>query len=262
MNPHHRWSVRRFRDLQIMESPHGDLVVIACDSVGGIGSKPADTFTADPRVAIHFGARVPLLELVAVGAQPTLIVDTLSVEKAPSGSPMIEEVREIARDLGLDPDVAVSGSTEDNVATVSTGFGITVVGVATPGTLKVANVSVDDTIVCIGVPLSAPRDTLRKGDPRMPSISEVATLAALDFVHETLPVGSRGIAAECADLAQASGLHAVLQACDLDLTTTAGPSACVIAAVDPTAVDRLRSIRTTLPITVDAHARSPHRENP
>jgi len=66
---------RRFRDLLVFEAT-GSLV-IACDSIGGIGPKPADTIAADARTTAHFGVRVPLLEVLCAGARPIALVDTL-----------------------------------------------------------------------------------------------------------------------------------------------------------------------------------------
>ena len=46
---------RRLRDLLLL----GDDLVVATDSIGGIGPKPADTVAADAATVAHFGLRVP-----------------------------------------------------------------------------------------------------------------------------------------------------------------------------------------------------------
>lgn len=249
------WPVRRVRDLLIMEAPGGGAVVIACDSVGGIGPKPHDTFATAGRTVTHFAARVPLLEVIAAGAQPQVIVDTLNVERNPSGEEMIAEIRCLAEELGLDPATAVTGSTEDNVATLATGLGVTVIGTAPSGGLRLGRARDGDAIACIGIPLSAPRDLLIPGDPRMPSIREVADIARLDGVHELLPVGSRGVAHELAELLGTSGLTAVPVPNAVDLHHSAGPSTCVLAAVSAEALPGLLAVRADLPVSVVAHAR-------
>ncbi len=248
------WPIRRFRDLILLDAPDGGHVVIACDSIGGIGPKPSDTFHTEARTVMHFGARVPLLEVIAAGATPQVIVDTLSVERHPTGEEMIHEIRAMAAELGLDPDVAVTGSTEDNVPTVATAFGVTVVGIAPAGSLRVGTTLAGDTIVCLGIPLSAPRDLLVPGDPRMPSIREVAQICTLAGVHEVLPVGSRGIAYEVSELMRTSGLTAEMHPTDLDLAHTAGPSTCVLVSATAEAVRALQELRADLPVAVLAHA--------
>lgn len=249
------WPTRRIRDLVIMDAPGGDSVVIACDSVGGIGPKPHDTVASSGRTVTHFGARVPLLEVIAAGAAPQVIVDTLSVERSPAGEEMIDEIRSMAAEIGLDPDVAVTGSTEDNVNTAATGLGVTVLGTAPAGGLRLGTTEDGDAIVCIGVPLSAPRDLLIPGDPRMPSIREIADIAKLPGVHELLPVGSRGVVHEISQLVATSGLSAQLVPSGVDLRHSAGPSTCVLAAVSTDALPALHAVRTGLPLAIVAYAR-------
>ncbi|MDQ7992185.1 MAG: AIR synthase related protein, partial [Propionicimonas sp.] len=115
--------VRRVRDLLLLD---GDLVVVT-DSVGGIGPKPADTVPADAATAAHFALRVPLLEVLCAGARPIAVVDALCVELSPTGEAMIAEIRRLAGEAGVPP-AAITGSTEENVATVATGVGVTVLG--------------------------------------------------------------------------------------------------------------------------------------
>ena len=57
--------VSRLRDLLLADVPAGRLV-IACDAVGGIGSRPGDPYPADPTWCAHLAARVPLLEVLCV----------------------------------------------------------------------------------------------------------------------------------------------------------------------------------------------------
>ncbi|MGH3655731.1 MAG: hypothetical protein ACRDUA_03640, partial [Micromonosporaceae bacterium] len=106
-------SVRAVRDIIVL-SGSGEGMVVACDSVGGIGPKPADTVTVPGSTTAHFAARVPILEVLCSGADPVVVVNTLCVEMDPLGIEMIAAVRELAARAGVAPD-AVTGSTEDNV---------------------------------------------------------------------------------------------------------------------------------------------------
>lgn len=243
-------AVRRFRDLTLIDGAGGETTVIACDSVGGIGPKPGDTFRTEARTVTHFAARVPLLEVIAVGAAPVVIVDTLSVERDPSGQPMIDEIRDMAADIGLDPDIAVTGSTEDNVATTSTALGVTVIGIAEPGRLRLGGAQPDDHIYAIGVPLSAPEVKLTPGDARMPSIREVQQIAALAAVHEILPVGSKGIGYELTQM----GTSLLVEPAGprrIDRDTTAGPSTVILVAAPADGEPNLH-LRPDLPIELVA----------
>ncbi|KRE72684.1 hypothetical protein [Arthrobacter sp. Soil762] len=254
MNGPQPWPVRKFRDLTIIQSPDKSNIVIACDSVGGIGSKPQDTVQTPARTATHFGARVPILEVLACGALPTVIVNTLGVERDPSAVEMIDEVRSLAVELGLDPDVAVTGSTEDNVPTVATGFGVTVIGTR-DGELSIGTTLPYDEIYSVGVPLSAPAHILVPGDPRMPSIAEALLLARLDGVHEILPVGSRGIDYEISELVSSAGLAATPAGPNtIDRVSTAGPSTVLLVSISPAHAASLLTIRPDLPVELVARA--------
>jgi len=146
-------TARRVRDLLII----GDDLVIATDSIGGIGPKPADTIAADAATVAHFALRVPLLEVLCAGAQPIAIIDDLCVELEPTGAVMIAEIRRLAAAAGVAAD-AVTGSTEDNVPTVATGIGVTVLGRLSPGHRVGGGSQPGDVVICAGLPISAPRD--------------------------------------------------------------------------------------------------------
>ena len=252
------WRTTRMRDLTVMTAPDGHQVVIACDSVGGIGPKEHDTFRADARTVTHFAARVPLIELIAAGAEPVVIIDTLSVEKDPTGLIMIHEIRAMATQLGLDPDIAVTGSTEDNVTTTATALGVTVIGHADPGALTVGSARPGDHIVAIGQPLSAPAIRLTPGDPRMPTLGEVAQLKSIPGIHDVLPVGSHGIDYEIDQLVRAAGLSATVAGpMTIDRITTAGPSTCVLVAAEPAAIGVIARLRADLPIELVAVIETP-----
>ncbi|MCB0884595.1 MAG: transcriptional regulator, partial [Propionibacteriaceae bacterium] len=81
--------MQRFRDLLVFES--ASRLVLACDSIGGIGPKPADSVSVDARTVAHFGVRVPLLEVLCSGARPIALVNALCVERDPTGQEMIDE---------------------------------------------------------------------------------------------------------------------------------------------------------------------------
>jgi len=224
--------VQRIRDLLILD---GNLV-IASDSVGGIGPKPADTIAATAQTVAHFALRVPLLEVICSGAQPIAVINDLCVELEPTGRQMIQEIQRLAAEAGISPD-AVTGSTEDNVVTQATGIGVTVLGRTPASGLLSGRGRPGDVVLCAGLPLSAPHDDVRIGHPSQVSVGAVAAVVASDLVHDALPVGSKGIAWEVGQLADSAGLrHEWLDTGELPLTASGGPASCVLLSCDPASV--------------------------
>ncbi len=242
--------VRRVRDLRIFDI--GDRsVVVACDSSGGIGPKPADVHAASAADVAHFAMRVALVELLAAGAAPVLAVDALCVERDPTGEEMIAAARALLAELGLDPERALVGSTEDNVRTTSTGVGVTAIGVAPLGALYPGTSTAGDLAVCLGLPRSAPAFEVAPDLPEIVTLDEVRRARELDGVHDMLPVGSRGVRDELSDLAAEAGLRPVVaDGCAVDLDCSGGPATCVLASCEPAAFDALRALRPELPVNV------------
>lgn len=238
-----RSGARRVRDLLVL----GDLVV-ATDSSGGIGPKPADTVAADARTVGHFALRVPLLEVLCCGALPVAVIDDLCVELEPTGRPMIAEIHRLAVEAGVPPE-AITGSTEENVATRATGIGVTVLGRFGPDGLHSGGSWPGDVVLCAGVPLSAPRDELWIGHPGQVPVAAVRTAMASGLVHDALPVGSRGLAWELPQLAEPAGLSvAWREPEELCRTDSGGPASCVLFSCASGAVPRLRELLGPVPV--------------
>lgn len=235
--------VSSIRDLTLLELGDGRVLVIACDSVGSIGPKPHDSFAATAALTAHCAVRVPLLEIIAVGATPELIIDALSVELDPTGRDMIEEIRAVAASIGLGPD-RVTGSTEDNVPTVATGIGVTIIATAERSALRAGSSRAGDCVLCLGAPTSAPADTITIGDSRMIALDTLARVLDVDGVHDALPVGSRGVGYEVSQLAGTAQLDFVPSAHSLDLRASGGPASCVLVSV---ALDRVEAVLDVLP---------------
>lgn len=247
--------VSSIRDLTLLDIGHGRVLVIACDSVGSIGPKPHDSFPASSAMTAHYALRVPLLELLAAGATPEVIVDTLSVEMDPTGAEMIAEIRRVAGTIGLAPE-RVTGSTEDNVPSVATGIGVTVIGVADRDGLRSGTSQAADVVLCLGAPTSAPQDEVVMDDQRMISFETLAAVLDVSGVRDALPVGSRGIGYEAQQLASSAGLtfvrtdHPVGDP-GFDLAKSGGPASCVLVSVSVNALDAIQAVLpATLPHAV------------
>jgi hypothetical protein len=242
--------VSRVRDLVLLGLDEERVLVVACDSVGSIGPKPHDSFPSTAAFVAHCAVRVAMLELVSCGARPELLVDALSVEMEPTGAEMIAEIRRVAASIGLGAD-RVTGSTEDNVPTVATGIGITVLGTANRSELRPGSSVAGDLVVRLGAPTSAPVDTLVPDDSRMVPIATVIGVLAVDGVHDALPVGSHGTAFEVQQLAETAGLLFVPATEDPVGAKSGGPASCVLVSVRADALDEvLARLPADLPRTV------------
>ena len=231
MNP-----VRPVRDLLIVDgSPP---LVIACDSVGGIGPRPADLVRVPADVVAHFAARVPLLEVLCSGARPVALINTLCHDMA-EATVFINTFRAVASEVGIRPD-AVTGSTEENVHSPATGVGVTVIGTLA-GDLLTGGGRPGDVVICVGWPRSAPHDEVFIGHPDIVPLSTVQALVTTGAVHDALPVGSRGIGYEAGQLAESSGCALTWLPHPLPLDASGGPASCVLFACDPASVPDLRN---------------------
>jgi len=231
-NPASRLS--RCRDLTLLDLGGDQYLVVACDSDGGIGNKPQDTVRVSEELAGTFAVRVPLFEVIACGAEPFLVVDCLSVEMEGTGERIIAAIKAYSARAGIVADEQFTGSTEDNVPTVQTGIGVTVLGLADkvrffPGTSERG-----DAVLCAGVPKSAPRHRLTLEDPEMLSVEDLMALRASLRVRDVLPVGSKGVLREATELARSASLRFVpADGHGLDPEQSAGPSTCVLLSVSP-----------------------------
>lgn len=242
-------SVTRIGDLLVLEDA-GARLVIACDSVGGIGPKPADTVAIDARSVGHFAARVPLMEVLCAGATPLMVVNNLCVEAEPTGREMIDAVRGLAESVGVPPG-RVTGSTEDNVETRATGIGVTVIGRLSQDAPAGGSRS-QDVVVCLGWPRSAPEDDIYLGRPDLVDLGHLARALRSGLIHDAWPVGSKGIRWEGTQLAQAAGL-ALRWADDnpVPIDRSGGPASCVLISCDEDELSRIRAFFSEeLPITV------------
>ncbi|MEW6360189.1 MAG: AIR synthase related protein [Planctomycetota bacterium] len=240
-------AVQQVRDVTIMDIGGGMSLVMACDALGAIGSKEHDILRAPFQVVGRFTARVALFELIAAGAAPLVVVNALSVEMEPAGRQIIEGIRAELKDLGLAHVAPITGSTEENMPTTQTALGVVAVGVVATDRLKIGKGRAGDEVYCIGLPKVG--EEVEIGDPEMLQAETLLELARFDFVHDMVPVGSRGVAYEARELARSAGLQARLESrCGIDLEKSAGPATCAVAALAPDAAERLGYVATE-PVT-------------
>lgn len=242
-------NLRRLRDLSLF-SLLGDLVlVIACDSNASIGEKPNDAL---PKAYAEVGIsalKVPMMEILATGAAPLLIINALCMEMEPSGRKFIAAMRGELLRCGFDPDMMLTGSTEDNALTLQSGIGVTVIGLAAEERLRLGRTQVGDVVLCVGNPKGGVKIPYAEGDPDIASISTIVALNALAGIHEILPVGSKGVVYEAHELARFVGREFRIDDDPpaINLHESAGASTAVLVSTRPEQVDAV-SAAVSVPV--------------
>lgn len=240
--------VWRYRDLSLLPIDPSRFLVIACDSSGGIGPKSGDVVQVPAYIVGRFGVRVPLMEVLAVGAEPVGVIDTLAVEPEPTGAEIKRGIADELVSQGLKSDLIINGSTEKNVPTIQTGLGITVLGLVKKKQMLWGRLEPGQIMVCLGRPKVGPEVSL--DDPEIADLGLVGELARSGLVTEVVPVGSRGVRGEAEELARLYGceIHWSQKEAGggawssaphqlrsehfgvLDLEKSAGPATCLLAA--------------------------------
>lgn len=231
--------LKRFRDLTLMDI--GDRrLVIACDSNASIGDKPNDGLQRSPEYVGYSAAKVPMMEVLAAGADPILLIDNLCVEMNPTGRLILTGIKFLIAESGLD--VAINGSDEANVPTTQTGLGVTVIGVADKSISPLGSSRAGDVILLAGLPYGGMSRPYSEWQPDVAKPWDIRVVRLISGVAEVLPVGSRGVLFEIHELARGAGLAVeVTDPVDVDLTTSAGASTCFLISCSRTAVERVRS---------------------
>jgi selenophosphate synthetase-related protein len=236
-------------DVSILKVPTGHAIVVGSTSSGGVGPKPMDQVKVDGHVLGKFLARVALMDVAATGAFPLLLSVTLGVEKEPTGHEILEGVKSESRVLGLEPNQVVMENTEDNFETVQTGAGVTVVGFANEGELRLGKTSPGDLIVAVGKPKVGDEVLAAEVKGEIADLRNVTLLSQKNFVHDIAPVGTFGIAYEARMMAYAVGRQLKLEEAKEDLNKSAGPATVVLITMNPDKFDEL-TLLVRKPITV------------
>jgi len=136
-------------------------------------------------------------------------------------------------------------STEKNMTTSMTAFGITITGLCRQKNLRLGCAKSGDFVFCAGMPLVGGQ-TLAK-EAAMFEPRHLNNLFANERVHTLIPVGSRGIAAEAETLAKESELTlSFFNELGLDLKKSAGPSSCAVFS----AQDNFEGFELDIPVTL------------
>jgi len=239
--------ISKFRDLTFIDINQNQTIVIACDSSGAIGNKERDLVQVDPELLGDLTAQVVLKEILATGAEPITIVNTLSVEMNDTGERIIKGIMKATEPLGL-PDIhIITGSTEENFPTCQTGMGITIIGIIDKNNWKQPRTKSGLLAVVVGIPKVGYEVLEDKGE--ILSIKHLIELKNNPNIYEILPVGSKGILFELNEMARTSNLTFCLDDdLKLDLNKTAGPATCAIISIAENDYEKLEK---SFPIPVN-----------
>ena len=245
--------VETCRDVLVFEFENGEVMVIGCDSAGGIGPKPLDKVKVDGYTIGKFTARVAIMEVLSTGAKPICLVNVLSVELEPTGIEIIKGVKDEAKEAGLDPKLAVTGSSEKNIPVEQTGIGVTVIGMAMKGVLRIGASQPKDVVVAVGTPCVGDEVILAEKERRTADILDLLKLLEIKFIHEVVPVGSEGIAHEIGILAKGSKLKfKLLDHLKVDVEKSAGPATVILASLPNSKLTELKN-SISKPINIVGH---------
>ncbi|MEL7565490.1 MAG: hypothetical protein AAGU27_11475 [Dehalobacterium sp.] len=239
----------RVRDLSLLELPGDMVLVTSCDSIGAIGAKELDVVKVSGEFVGQGVTRVPLMEILAAGAQPVAVYNTLAVEMTPYGKEIIKGISKELIRAGIDPNLALNGSTEENVPSRQTGAGVVVLGLVPKKELLLGHAQRGDVIIAFGLPKVGNEVALGgPDDPEVAHPSFIGQLIQQGYVHELLPVGSRGVLYECKELARTVQLDFKLHSgVTLDVNKSAGPATCLLAAVPDNQLPILRMEKWQVP---------------
>lgn len=235
-------TIRTARDLSVLEVSDGSVMVVGCDSAGGIGPKPLDKVKVSGYTLGRFTARVALMEVLAVGATPVCLTNTLGVEPDPTGFEILEGIKNEVQLAGLTSSLVVIGSMEKTVPVQQTGVGVTVVAFAPKNNLKIGLSEPEDLIIAVGRP--SVKDEVLPAEERgeIADLQDLLTLMSCDFVHDVIPVGSQGIIHETNVLTEDSGLRAKLELPEAEAKKSAGPATAVLVTVPKNALSKLSGL--------------------
>lgn len=222
--------IRKVRDLTLVPISKGKVLVIACDSCGSVGMKEGDVLKVPVYFTGRFTSRVAIMEVLSAGAEVVTLTNSVCCEMNPTGEEVIRGIKDELKAAEIE-EVVLTGSTEENFPTYSTGIGITVIGIADEYVLKVNKIKEPCAIISVGKPKVGSEIDLER-DEDIINYNHLKELLAHPFVYEIVPGGSKGIRYEAELLAKNNGfVFKSNEEADIDMDKSCGPSTIAIAAV-------------------------------
>ncbi len=214
------------RDPEYYEIDDRMIMLMACDSCGAVGLKEFDVVRAPNEIVGQLTARVPVLELLSLGADIKMISITLANEENPTAKEIISGVKSELKEY----DIKYVISTEKNMQTRMTGLGISLVAMVDKNNLRLISAFEDDFYLYIAGHPSLGEEVIKNKDLIF-NQGMLKSLIVDKDVLEIIPCGSKGIIGE---LSKIKGLDLSKFTRDPRFVKSCGPStaAIVISKVD------------------------------
>lgn len=240
--------IKKLRDLTMVHISDDQELVIACDSCGAIGNKEMDIVKTTPEIVGYFTCRVPLAEVIAIGAEPITVINTLSVEMNDTGKGIIQGIKRAISPLGLPEDIIVTGSTEENFPVCQTGIGVTIIGIINKDKWQKPITRSGYLAVVAGLP-KVGQEVLDDEERTIISPRVIKELRKIEDVGEIVPVGSKGVIHEIKEIAKTNYISYKLNDKLLvDINKSAGPATCAVITIDRT---KLEDLKANCPVPVN-----------
>lgn len=222
--------INKVRDLTLVNINKEKKLVIACDSCGSIGMKKYDELKVPTNVVGKFTARVALMEVICSGAEVITLSNAVCNEMEPTGEQVIKGITSELKAAGIN-DSVLTGSTEENFKTYSTGIGITCIGIVDNENIKINKVEKGAFLYSIGIPKVGNEINL-DGDLEIANYKNIKDLLNTKDVLEIVPVGSKGISYEAHEMAKYNNLKIKFEEnINIDIFKSAGPATVIIFAI-------------------------------
>ncbi|MEN3203461.1 MAG: hypothetical protein ABDK87_07005 [Atribacterota bacterium] len=213
------------RDCLVIPFGESELI-LACDSLGGIGPKEGDSLFVPLEISAQFTARVALAEVLSAHGEPLLISVTLSTEPYPwleeAKKGVLKELQSIGKE-----NIPLLFSSEKNIRTYATGLGITVLG-RRPREKKLPAPQ-EGMLYALGVPSCGA--SVLKNLNYLADLRDICQLQEILPDVPILPVGSRGIFCEALNFIRGTSLTLVLNPKPpFPLYTSCGPATALLFA--------------------------------
>ncbi|AOT70949.1 AIR synthase related protein [Geosporobacter ferrireducens] len=219
----------KHRDISLVALQGDQMLVIACDSCGAVGSKAGDQVKVPPHIVGKYTTRVAVMEVMATGAKPVAVTANICNEPSPTGEEIMEGIRQELEEWDLKLPITIS--TEKNMPTAMTALGITLIGTVAKSQLMIGKISPGDLVYSLGLPKIG--DDVAADQGEIADARVMKKLLQLEGVKEIIPVGSSGIKGEVNKLAEAYQLRFdVLNDERLDMEKSAGPCTVVLVVTD------------------------------
>ncbi|WP_312094745.1 ATP-binding protein [Niallia sp.] len=209
------------KDIQIVPWNQEEVLVISADNSGGIGEKEEDQVSVPYDIVSYFSFRVAVMECMAAGGIPfSVLLQNFCGDDA--WSPLVAGIQKGVRELGLDAELGITGSTESNFSFHQSAVGLTILG-KRRADFKETTIR-NGRIAVIGSPLV--------GEEVMLQEEKVVPLTMFSYFAKDVkcrlqPVGSKGVLYELCQLKRKLFQEEEVSS-SVDLLKSSGPATCFI----------------------------------